>query len=234
MKDITLFTYTHSNCEDLHNAYFERVNKYSNIKNKLTLCDVDIPNVYTKIYSNDDPFYKQILDGLSEVDTEYVLYSQEDYILFDYVKEDFINKYIKIMIDDKNIGFIRLIKSGIEIEGERYNDELSIINENSQYYYSTQATIWRKSTLIDLFNKSKSISIRDEVMNSQYLRELNIIGLYINQNGEKVGGHYNSLVWPYISTAVVLSKWNTMEYKNELFKLFDEFKIDKSKRGENV
>ena len=232
--ELTLFTYTHSNCKDIHNIYFERINKYSNIQNKLSLCDELIPNVNTKVYLNDDPFYKQIIDGLSEVNTEYVLYSQEDYILFENTKDDHIKEYINIMNEDKNIGFIRLIKSGIETEGEKYNDELSIISENSQYYYSTQATIWRKSTLIDLFNKSKSISIRDEVINSQYLRELNIVGLYSNLTGSKVGGHYNSFTWPYIATAVVLSKWNTMEYKNELYEIFDEFKIDKNKRGENV
>lgn len=234
MKNITLFTYTHSNCKDLHTVYFERIKKYSNIQNELTLCDIDVPSTHTNIYSNDEPFYKQILDGLYKVNTEYVLYSQEDYILFDYIKEDHLSEYINLMDKDKNIGFIRLIKSGIENDDIIYNDELSIISENSQYYYSTQATIWRKSTLIDLFNKSKSISIRDEVINSQYLRDLNIIGLYTNQIGKKVGGHYNSLIWPYISTAIVLSKWNTMEYKNELYDIFDEFKIDKNKRGENV
>jgi len=232
--ELTLFTYTHSKCKDLHRAYFERINKYSNIQNKLTLCDELIPNINTKVYSNDEPFYKQIIDGLSEVNTEYVLYSQEDYILFDSVKEEYIEEYIKLMNNDKNIGFIRLIKSGIEIEGDKYNNELSIISENSQYYYSTQATIWRKSTLIDLFNKSKSISIRDEVINSQYLRELNIIGLYSNLKGSKVGGHYNSFTWPYIATAIILGNWNTMEYKNELYDIFDEFKIDKNKRLENV
>lgn len=231
---LTLFTYTHSKCKDLHRAYFERINKYSNIQNKLTLCDELIPNTNTKVYSNDEPFYKQIIDGLSEVNTEYVLYSQEDYILFDSVKEEYIEEYIKLMNNDKNIGFIRLIKSGIEVEGQKYNDELSIILENSQYYYSTQATIWRKSTLIEMFDKSRPNSIRDEVSNSKYLRELNIIGLYSNLTGIKVGGHYNSFVWPYIATAVVLGKWNTMQYKDELYNIFYEFEIDKNKRGENV
>lgn len=145
-----------------------------------------------------------------------------------------LDDYINIMNNDKSISFIRLIKSGINDDSNRYNDNLFYIDRNSHYFYSTQATIWRKSELLRLFKESKSISIRDEVRNSYFLMANGSIGLCAYLTGKKVGGHFNSYSYPYIATAIVQGKWNTLEYNDELSKLFQKYSIDKNKRGTNA
>ena len=51
--------------------------------------------------------------------------------------------------------------------------------------------------------------------------------------GEKKRGmyHYDSIVFPYICTAIVKGKWNMNEYQNELDKLFGEYNINPFERG---
>lgn len=234
LNNLTLFTYTHTNCNDLHKSFFGRLRKFFSILDKhIVLCDSIVDNYDTHVYSNNEPFYKQILDGLSKVDTDYVIYLQEDYILFDHVKIDLISNYLNIMNQHSNVSFIRLIKSGIVDDSNRYNDELFIIDRSGDYYYSTQATIWRKDILVNMFSLSRPLSIRDEVSNSKYLLNFCENGLCSYLVGSKVGGHYNSYSFPYIATAIVQGKWNTIEYKNELELVFNEYHIDKNIRGVN-
>ena len=43
--------------------------------------------------------------------------------------------------------------------------------------------------------------------------------------------HYDSLVWPYIATAINKGKWNTSEYSQELDALSKEYNVNLSERG---
>jgi hypothetical protein len=44
--------------------------------------------------------------------------------------------------------------------------------------------------------------------------------------------HCDSIVFPYIATAINKGKWNTSEYKKELDILFKEYNINPNMRGE--
>lgn len=87
LNNITLFTYTNSNCKDLHKMYFDRVSEFTRFKNIVTLSDIYIDE-NTVLYDNSEPFYLQIERGINNVKTEYLIYSQEDYILFENVLDD--------------------------------------------------------------------------------------------------------------------------------------------------
>ena len=43
--------------------------------------------------------------------------------------------------------------------------------------------------------------------------------------------HYDSLVFPYIATAINKGKWNYNEYQKELDELFTEYEINPFERG---
>ena len=45
--------------------------------------------------------------------------------------------------------------------------------------------------------------------------------------------HYDSTIYPFIATAIVKGKWNTMEYVKELTELSAEFNINLDLRGTN-
>jgi hypothetical protein len=234
VKNLSLLVYTNSKCKDLHEGYFSRIKKFfPSLKNIFATSDEPIEGINFIEYNNDSFHYEQMINALDLIPTDYVLYNQEDYILFDYVLEDKIKKYLEILENDKNISFIRLIYSGVnDFEIKPYKDDLFYLNPNSFYFYSTQATIWRKEDLKQMFLYSKVKQIFDEPENSFYLKSLNKKGLCSIEKGKKVGGHYNSLVYPYIATALVKGEWNYSEYQEELDDFFNEFKIKKELRGE--
>ena len=84
--NLTLLTYTNSKVIDLHKAYFDRINKFFNIKKHIVLSDVilDVPNIDLVLY-RDEKYYEQILMAINKIDTDYIIYSQEDYIIYDNV-----------------------------------------------------------------------------------------------------------------------------------------------------
>ena len=233
MNNITLLTYSHSNCSDIHLMYLDSIEKYCNYIPHNILIDKPIRDsrVNEIIYENDSNYYEQMLLGLTKIDTEYLIYSQEDYILFNKIDEEKINQYILLMNSDKNILFIRLINAGLNGNEKEYNNEFVIIDKDNEYYFSTQITIWRRDILIEMFKLSKIKIIGDEPLNSPYLKKLNGIGLCTKLKGEKIGGHYNSVIYPYMATAILRGKWNYSEYGDKLKSLISEYKIDKNIRG---
>lgn len=227
MDNLSLLTYTHSKCVDLHKPYFGRINKYfSSLKNNFVTCNIPVSYANHIPYDDNVSHSEQMINALNCLKTDFIIYSQEDYVLYDYVNIDKINEYINLMSKDTNIGFIRLIKSGVGDLFEIYNDDLWYVDPNNEYFYSTQISIWRRDVLISMFKQSKVNSIFDEPMNSSFLKQMNINGLYTIKTGKQVGGHYNSLIYPYIATAKVKGKWNMSEYSNELNELFNEYKIN--------
>ena len=55
----------------------------------------------------------------------------------------------------------------------------------------------------------------------------------VRLGGEKQRGtrHCDSIVFPYIATAINKGKWNMSEYREELDKLFGEYNINPFERG---
>jgi hypothetical protein len=211
---------------DSYETYFDGVNHVVLVNSPIN--DDRITEV---IYDDNSDYYEQMLLGLSKIDTDYVIYSQEDCILYDLVDKNLITKYIDLLNNDKDIMFLRLINSGLLGTEKDYNDEFVIIDSDNQYYFSCQITIWRKSVLEQTLKLSKPKFISEEPKNSPYLKSLNGLGLCTKIVGEKVGGHYNSLIYPYIAVAVLRGKWNFTEYGDKLEVLLTKYNIDKNKRG---
>lgn len=227
LDNLSLLTYTHSKCIDIHDIYFDRIKKYfPSLLNNFVMCNVPINHTNCIIYDDNEPHSQQMVNVLKQIKTKYVIYSQEDYILYDFVKIDKIKKFLAKMDEDPSIGFIRLIHSGLGNISTKYNDELGYVDKNSDYYYSTQVSIWQKEVLLKMFELSNVNSIFDESQNSFFLNKLPIIGLYDLSNGNQIGNHYNSLTYPYIATAKVKGIWNTSEYLNELNDIFKEYNIN--------
>lgn len=232
MNNLSLLTYTHTKAADLHPAYFGRIKKhFPQLENVYVTCNEHIPYGNCVVYNNSDSHWVQMVNALNKITTDYVIYCQEDYILFDDVLVEDIQKYLDTMDSDTEIPFIRLIVSGVDNGNVVYGDSLNYVDVNSEYYFSTQATIWRKSVLIEMFTKSKIDTIFNEPLNSPFLRGISSKGLFSSKIGKKVGGHFNSKVFPYIATAVVKGKWNFSEYEPELDLLFKEYNINPFQRG---
>ena len=232
MENLSLLTYTHSKAKDLHKPFYERILKFfPDMKNIYFTSNEEIEYGKCIVYNDNDNHSKQMVDALTQIPTDYIIYSQEDYILFDYVKVDELINCLNLLESDKSIPFIRLIHSGLGNPSVKYNNDFYHIDPNSSYYFSTQITLWRKSILIDMYNSSNVKMIFDESQNSSHLRAISARGLFSAKKGSRVGNHYNSWIYPYTATAIVKGKWNISEYQKELDELFSEYDINPLERG---
>lgn len=228
LDNLSLVTYTHSKCVDLHEAYFGRIKKYfPELQHNYVTSNQQTDYGTCLVYSDTESHSSQMLNILKVIPTDYLIYSQEDYILFNRVNINELEKAIKVLDTDYTVGFIRLIHSGLGADPSRsYDSTYNYIDKSSTYYYSTQITLWRKTVMQQMFEASKVMSIFDEPYNSPFLKQLNIEGLYEKKRGDRVGGHYNSYTYPYIATAKVKGKWNMQEYAKEIEKIKLDYNIN--------
>ena len=233
MNDITLLTYTNTKVEDLHEAYFSRIKKFfPDLEKKITLCNQQLTYTPTVVYSDEQHTYpQQICNALNNIDTEYVLYSQEDYLLYDYVDTRELQRILDYMNANKRIGFVRLIQNSI-LNTQPVNEFLVEMSSDILFYFSTQATIWRKDIFRELFLTTNTKLLRDEAENSSFLKALKTRGCCTTFSGERVNDyHYKSIIYPYICTGLVNGAWNCSEYSTELEAVFKEYNIDRTIRG---
>jgi len=224
--------YTNSNCSDVLIPFVNQMKKHSNLPLYL-ISDykpeidgiVDIHN-----YSNDEPYYKVWVDALKKFGADNFIYLQEDFFLYDDIKEDILIKY-KEFLNESKYSFVRLLKSG-KLNNKMVADNLFEIEPDNENVFSMQATIWKTDDYIRLMNTVKDPKWLENDKYRKHMIVLNMGGLYHFDNEIKIGSnHHDSNVYPYIATAVVRSKWNYREYKNKLEPILRENNINENIRG---
>jgi hypothetical protein len=85
--------------------------------------------------------------ALESIDTNIVLYMQEDYFLKDNVKNEIIEKYVQMMHDNNDIDCIHLTDQGSPAENVSKYDSLWTIPQKHQDRISCQAALWKKDVL---------------------------------------------------------------------------------------
>jgi hypothetical protein len=134
------------------------ISEYSDVPlmdTKLKLNSVNIKNV-----SNGPEDWSFMLEtALKKINTKYIIYMQEDYILTDVIKQ----KNVDILIDyikSNNINYIRFY-TGPPGNGEsiKVTNELSIkeIKPGTKWRGNLMLAIWKRETLLSLI-ESKSIT----------------------------------------------------------------------------
>jgi hypothetical protein len=210
-----------------------------------------------------DAYHKRFVESMSEISEDHILYMQEDFLLYDKVDRDKIEK-INNFLTNSEYSFVRLMKSGVE-GGELIEPQLNIYkvphrcgnvaprqfqfrkshaivphgNAERPYIFSYQATLWKRKHLIKLFDFLKPENLPEsELYGSYACLNLNIKGCYVYNNEPKRGSlHYDSSVYPYISTALYgasygkPSQWAMSSYKNELGPILKRYNIDPTTRG---
>lgn len=234
---IPFITYTNSKCSDVWSIYLDLTNKYYGETEHYFITDSSngiSDSVKTHIYKNSDPYYKSWLELLPTFHSEYFLYMQDDFLLYDYVNREMFKFYLNIMKENPEISCIRLLKSGINSEIPVENvPSLHYVDYNIDYALSMQPTIWKTKDFLKLQETKIQISPWDEnKLNGNVLNKLDLISLY-HYNGENKRGisHYDSNIFPYVATALVKGKWNTKEYPF-LKNILDNYNIDITIRGQ--
>lgn len=239
MSKVTFVTYTHSNCIDVWNAYFSRLDKHSKSSfDSYVLCNVDCnqyPNHKFIVYDDAAPYGKEYIKALNSIPHEYFIYMQEDFILYDDIDLKQIESYVNILKKDKSLSYIRMIKCG-DVTEKIYSENLyyvsiSGIQNQSINSFSMQPTIWRKKDFIKLYTIVAPQKFGETIDFAHGMNQLKINGLYQYSYEPRRGGHFDTRVFPYIATAIVKGKWNVSEYPDELKAIFKEYKVDSNRRG---
>jgi len=237
MKDLALFTWTHNEYEDIFPVYFGNIKKYFSELAKsyvaINQLSEEISDDHLQLINDERNFYSdRIISCLECVEEDYILYMQEDFILYDKVLiEEFNNcfDYLK----GGEVSCIKLIRSGFDtLTEEKSNNIYKSCDFLSAVH---QATIWNKSHLIHILEELNPQTLRDFEVNGNASHIMKKLGyestFYFDESSPKRGGHFDSKVFPYIATALIKSKWNTDEYFTEINQLSEDYNIDLNRRG---
>lgn len=238
MKNLAYIFYSHSSYSDLWKLFFGQEKRFvPGSLAKYAFVDQannNVPDRYKVCLYDDVNHYRQrLLQCLESIAEPYLLFQHEDMVLYDYPQWERIESLLSLLSDD--IDWIKLIRGGRQ-QGRDYDSKkfpgVKLLESNHQYIFAVQPTLFKKSSLIKLLEKSPGNTIWDfETKAQQVCRQLGIKACYVDDKGQKRGKyHWDSLIYPYIATAIVKGKWNR-EYRRLIESLSKEYGIDLSKRG---
>ena len=162
--------------------------------------------------------------ALDKMDSDIVLYIQEDYFLKAPVKNDLVEKYVKLMYEHPDIKCIHLTDQAVRTCVKSEFENLDIVEFNQRYRVSCQAALWRREELYALIREYEDAwlfeefgSQRSAVMKSKYL--------CVSRDFVKLNQFE---IIPYIFTGIVQGRWF-----EETVPLFEKhgIEMDFTKRG---
>ena len=233
MKKCAIVTYTNSACSDVWPIYFGQLDKHA-------------PWLKSYVFSNENPgcknhefikydatkpYYIQWTECLKSVREEYVVYAQEDFVLYDDVKQGAFDKFTKF-IDASGYDYVRPIRCGFDNSLNNVCDNYYEVNPNTDDAFMMQITLWKKSKLRDVYLTAKSEKWLEGKHWRDAARTLGIRGVF-TYNGEPKRGayHHDSNDYPYICTAISRGKWSLHQYYNELMPLLKVYGVNYEARG---
>jgi hypothetical protein len=177
---------------------------------------------------------------IDHVQEEYCIYISEDYVLYNHINEEKIKYFKNVLFKNPSLSFVRFMRGGV-YDGpfEKFEDNLFYVPLERDYFYTNQAALWRTMDLKKVHDEGPNLHIANkdwensfEYQATKTCNKLNMKGVFCYY-GEKKRGlyHYDSSVFPHISTALVKGKWNMTEYPREMSRIIKEYNIDIKKRG---
>lgn len=225
---VPIVVYTHTDMKDIWPMFFGQLKKYvgnTKIYVAVNKNDSYLSNYTTITYDDSKKYTERWKQILSEISEEIILFLHEDMILFDSINFNYIEKYYNY-IKNNDANSIKLILAGENFTKSSFDDTL-VYNEYSKF--SIQPTIVTKEVFLTTINNCGELNIWEF--------EQAVVGTgrdyMVRIGGEKKRGlyHYDSLVFPYVATAINKGKWNLNEYMDVLNPMFEEYNINPFERG---
>ncbi|POY38118.1 hypothetical protein C3L50_12660 [Flavobacterium alvei] len=162
---------------------------------------------------------------LEAIDTDVVLYMQEDYFLKDFVKNDLIEKYVQMMVENNDIDCIHLTDQAVIPNNKSIDYEgLYTVQNNQKYQISCQAALWKKETLQSYLRIYENAWQFEEFGSKR--------AAVLNHNFYVVDKSWVQLnvfeIIPYVFTGIMQGRWF-----EEVVPLFEKhnLEVDYTKRG---
>lgn len=248
-NQLALVVNTHSSCSDLWKIFYDRINLYfSQVKNIYFFTDTKEDeikklneNINVISYHGYDNYRDQFYYSIKQVKEKYIIYTNEDYLLYDYINYEKILELLEILNHNEELSFIKLVRGPESIgEENKYKNYKNLYNlENNENFYSMVTTIWKTKDKEKIYQFSPAMHIADKGNMPQFeshahktCKILNIKGCVYYEGEDKRGMyHYDSNIFPHTASALVKGKWNIKEYANELYPIIKDYNIDVTKRG---
>ena len=246
MDNIALVINTISKNSDVWEMFFNTLNvHFLSPISKYVFVDEhkeEIPADCTVItYDKNTLYQEQFTSCIGSVKEEYCIYISEDYILYNTVDCELISELQEILIEHSNLSFIRFMRGGTVDLMHPYKNCKRIykLYNYLPYFYTNQVALWRTRDLEKIHACGPNLHIGNtdyensfEFRATQTCEELGIEGTFYHNNEPKRGVyHYDTEIFPHISTALVKGKWNLSEYPEELTPLLKKYSIDFNDRG---
>ncbi len=237
MNDYSILINTCDKFEDCWNPFFKLWNLYwPDCKGKVYLNTefkdyvypgldiIPVKGCVGKQYKGKYATWSQCLRwALERIDSDVILYMQEDYFLNDYVKNDIVEEYVKLMYDKPDLSCIQLTHHGIPSLSPTEYNHLHYSDPNYFSYLSCQASLWRKEIMMSLIRDHET-AWNFEWWGSKRAKYMGLEFLTINHSWLKKEG----VIIPYIATGIIGGRWYRPVV--ELFK-DHQIEMDYSKRG---
>jgi len=223
--DVPIVVYTHTDMKDVWSMFFGQLKKYLP-NNKIYVVvnedDTQLSDMIRIIYDDTKPYTERWKEALPQINEETIIFLHEDMILFDEVDMSYIQRYYNLV----NSGRVESIKM---IYTNSTNPPSDIDNTLIQSAFSIQPTLISKKSFVSLVESVPPLNI----WKFEEAIESNDNHYMVRLGNEKQRGKYHcdSIVFPYIATAINKGKWNMSEYRKELDKLFGEYNINPFERG---
>jgi len=225
---VPIIVYTHTDMKDIWPMFFGQLKKYigdTKVYVAVNEDDTQISDYIRIIYDDTKEYTERWKEILDKIEEETFMFMHEDMILFDKIDYQLLEKYIEYVKDDY-VESIKLILAGDKFD-EWVIDKTLITNQYAKF--SIQPTITTKKVFkghIDILPPLNIWQFEEAVVS--YGKDF-----MVRLGGERKRGmyHYDSLVFPYIATAINKGKWNLIEYQDELNPMFEEYNINPFERG---
>ena len=225
---VPIIVYTHTDMKDIWPMFFGQLKKYigdTKVYVAVNEDDMQISDYIRIIYDDTKEYTERWKEILDKIEEETFMFMHEDMILFDKIDYKLLEKYIEYVKDDY-VESIKLILAGDKFD-EWVIDKTLITNQYAKF--SIQPTITTKKVFrghVDISSPLNIWQFEEAVVSSGK-------DFMVRLGGERKRGlyHYDSLVFPYIATAINKGKWNLNEYQQELNPMFEEYNINPFERG---
>jgi hypothetical protein len=223
-----LVVYTHTDMKDVWPMFFGQLKKYigdTKVYVAVNEDDTQLSDMIRIIYDDSKQYTDRWKEILPQIEESVFMFLHEDMILFDEPKFDYIDRYFKLV----NSGKVESIKMIYVPDNDTVSDIDNTLISNQYSKLSIQPTIIRKDYFKSILDKVGSLNIWEF--------ELAVAGdtksYMVKIGGERKRGmyHCDSIVFPYIATAINKGKWNYNEYQKELDVLFLEYGMNPFERG---
>jgi len=231
--------YSHYEYSDVWPLMFGQSEKFLKNKKKYLITNSignkDIKDWNVIYYNDSDKYQKRVYQSLEKVKEEIVIFHHEDMFLLNCPNNQVLDEMVK-KVKTGEADLIKVCKAG-------YTQQLDIKVDVNLYRnpkdlsFAIQPTIIKNKVLKNIYKATKGDSIWSFERNSNnYVNFINLKSLYYYEGTENKRGlfHWDSSLYPYISTAVVKGRWDYESYAKELDSLLNQYKIDPNTRGKNA